>query len=79
MIGYVCDCSSAPGSCTRGEPCGHALVLIIHIEMHTVNAFLRMHHPVWFFKGGQLLWMKKYIRPMLDRLIEEYGLNHLKK
>ena len=28
---------------------------------------------------GQLLWMENYIRPMLDRLIEEYGLSHLRK
>lgn len=28
---------------------------------------------------GQLLWMKKYIWPMLDRLLQEYGLDHLKQ
>lgn len=28
---------------------------------------------------GQLLWMKDYIQPMIEQLIQQYGLNDLKK
>ena len=28
---------------------------------------------------GQLLWMQRYIRPQIEQLLEDYGLNELRK